>query len=87
MLRFLQFRIYQKEIVDQPGKKYRVLHIEPANFLLRTFAGTSKLFYEYDRPVLKKFLGVSNMRDEKGDNYKVSIRYKEHTTLLTLVNE
>ena len=85
MLRFFEFRIYEKEIIAQQGKKYRVLHIEPASFFLRTFAGTSKLHYEYDRPELHRFHGISNMRNEKGDNYKVDIRYHKQISALTLV--
>ena len=46
-------------------------------FFLRAFAGTSRLHYEYDRPELKKFHGVSNMRDEKGENYRVTISYEK----------
>ena len=76
MLRFIEFRIYQKEIKDQGDKSYRVLHIEPNSFFLRTLSGTVKLFYELDKPVLKKFQGTSNMRDARGKNYKVIIKYE-----------
>ena len=86
MLRFFEFRIYEKEIIKQKGKVYRVLHIEPASFLLRTFAGTSKLYYEYDRPVLQRFHGISNMRNQKGDNYKVNILYHKQISALTFKN-
>ncbi|MFT7457878.1 MAG: hypothetical protein ACI909_000546 [Planctomycetota bacterium] len=75
MLRFFKFRIYQQKIVEYSDHKLRILHIEPANFLLRSVAGTSKLYYDFDKPVLRKFEGISNMRDRKGDNYRVIISY------------
>ncbi len=76
LLRFFKFRIYQDSVVEEDGSRYRVLHIEPANFFLRKLAGTSKLYYEHDWPELKKFRGISNMRDENGDNYRVTILYE-----------
>ena len=77
LLRFFKFRIYQDSVVEEDDSRYRVLHIEPANFFLRKLAGTSRLYYEHDWPELKKFRGISNMRDENGDNYKVTIIYEK----------
>ena len=86
LLRFFKFRIYQDSIIEEDGIKFRVLHIEPANFFLRKLAGTSKLYYAYDWPELKKFQGISNMRDENGDNYQVVIKYENSEYNLTADN-
>ncbi len=77
MLRFLEFRIYQSRIVQEGNKNYRVLHIEPDSFFLRVLSGTVRLYYEIDRPVLRKFAGTSNIRDAQGKNYRVLIRYED----------
>ena len=84
---FFKFKIYQDDIVEEDNEKYRVIHIEPANFLLRTLAGTSKLYYAYDWPELKKFHGVSNMRDDNGDNYRVTIHYEKVSYSLSTNDE
>jgi hypothetical protein len=76
MMDFIKFRIYQDEVINEQNKTLRVINIEPDSFLIRAFAGTTKLFYENTMPVLKKFDGVSNMRDSNGDNLKVTIRYE-----------
>lgn len=77
MMDFIKFKIYQDDVVDDDNKSLRVINIEPNNFFIRAFAGTTKLYYEKSRPALRKFDGVSNMRDSKGDNLKVTIRYEE----------
>lgn len=87
LLRFIKFRIYQEQVIEQSGQKYRVLHIEPANILFRTIGGTSRLFYDFDKPVLKRFQGISNVRDEKGDNYKVVIHYHAQLPAITVAAE
>lgn len=77
MMDFIKFRIYQSDIINDEGLSFRVINIEPDNFLIRAFAGTTKLFYDKNKPLLVKFDGVSNMRDDKGNNYKVTIRYEQ----------
>ena len=76
MLRFFNFRIYQHEIVEEGDKKLRVLYIEPDSFILRAISSPSKLFYDMENPKLRRFLGTSNMRDGRGNNYNVDIRYE-----------
>ncbi len=77
MMDFIKFRIYQDKVVNENGQSLRVINIEPDSFLIRAFAGTTKLFYDGETPKLRKFDGVSNMRDGNGDNFKVKIRYEE----------
>ncbi|MFT5426315.1 MAG: hypothetical protein ACI9ZT_001256 [Gammaproteobacteria bacterium] len=77
MLNFIKFRIYQDEIIDEEGQSLRVINIEPDSFFIRVFAGTTKLFYDKAQPKLRKFDGISNMRDSNGANYKVTIKYEE----------
>jgi hypothetical protein len=77
MMDFIKFRIYQDKITDDEGQSLRIINIEPDSFLIRAFAGTTKLSYDRERPKLRKFDGVSNMRDLNGDNFKVTIRYEE----------
>lgn len=81
MMDFIKFRIYQDGIVDNDNKLLRVINIEPDSFFIRAFAGTTRLYYEKSRPALRKFDGVSNMRDSKGNNLKVTIRYEETQNL------
>lgn len=81
MMDFIKFKIYQDDVVDDDNKSLRVINIEPNNFFIRAFAGTTRLYYEKSRPALRKFDGVSNMRDSKGDNLKVTIRYEDAQSL------
>lgn len=83
MMEFVNFRIYQDRLVDEAGKSLRVINIEPDNFLIRAFAGTTRLFYDSMEPKLKRFDGVSNMRDKNGNNYKVVIDYKENQQVVS----
>ncbi len=77
MMNFINFRIYQDKIIDENGQLLRVINIEPDSFFIRAFAGTTRLYYDNEKPKLRKFDGVSNMRDNNGDNYNVMIRYEE----------
>jgi hypothetical protein len=86
MLRFFKFRIYQQEIVEEGGEKYRVLIIEPDSFLIRQFTRASRLYYAFDKPELKRFEGISNMRDSDGKNYTVRIKYHYSTQLVSAEN-
>lgn len=78
MMDFIKFRIYQDEVIEEGGKSLRLINIEPDSFIVRAFAGTTKLYYEESSPKLRRFDGVSNMRDKKGDNYKVVIQYQDN---------
>ena len=77
MLDFMNFRIYQEAIVNKDGQALRLINIEPDSFFVRVIAGTLKLYYDKDKPALRIFEGVSNMRDDKGDNFNVVIKYRE----------
>lgn len=75
MKRFIKFRIYQEAIQEQGDRSFRIIRIEPSNFLVRAIAGTNRLYYDSHRPVLRKFKGVSNLRNQAGKNYRVIIDY------------
>jgi len=77
MLDFVKFRIYQKGLVDENGQFLRVIHVEPDNFFVRAFATRIKLYYDKNAPRLRRFEGISNIRDKQGDNYHVIIRYRD----------
>lgn len=87
MLDFMNFRIYQKAIVDKDGHTLRLINIEPDSFFVRVIAGTLKLYYDDDKPVLRIFEGVSNMRDNKGDNFNVVIKFRDMKQQILSVNE
>ena len=78
MMKFIKFRIYQSEIVNENDEVFRQINIEPDSFIVRAFAGTTRLFYDEASPKLRRFDGVSNMRDENGKNYKVIIKYQDN---------
>ena len=83
MLRFFKFRIYQDELVENEDGKFRILVIEPNSFLIRAFTRANRLHYAFDKPELKRFEGISNMRDAQGKNYTVLINYENSPELLT----
>ena len=84
MLRFFKFRIYQDEIIDKEDEKSRVLIIEPNSFLIRAFTSANRLHYAFDKPELKRFEGISNMRDAQGKNYTVLINYESSPELVSV---
>jgi len=84
---FLSFRIYQDAIVNREGQSLRLINIEPDSFFVRVIAGTLKLYYDSEKPALRIFEGVSNMRDSKGDNYNVLIKYVDVKSQILSVNE
>lgn len=81
LTKFIKFRIYQEEVIDDEHGSLRVINVEPNSFLLRAFAGTSKLYYDKAKPRLRKYDGVSNLRDSKGENLQVMIRYEDTNNL------
>ena len=87
MLDFINFRIYQEAIVDKDGQLLRLINIEPDSFFVRVIAGTLKLYYDKNEPALRIFEGVSNMRDIKGDNFNVVIKYKDVQQQVLSINE
>jgi len=74
MQTFIEFRIYQFEVDRQ--KNERTLIVEPNSFLVRFVADELKLKYDFDKPRLYSFEGISNMRDSSGENYKVIITFE-----------
>ena len=84
---FLSFRIYQDAVVEKEGQSLRLINIEPDSLFVRVFAGTLKLYYDSDKPALRIFEGVSNMRDSKVDNYNVLIKYEDVKSQILSVNE
>ncbi len=87
MQEFLSFRIYQDAIVNKEGQSLRLINIEPDSFFVRVIAGTLKLYYDSEKPALRVFEGVSNMRDSQGDNYNVLIKYEDVKSQILSVNE
>ena len=77
LTKFIKFRIYQDKVIDDEQGLLRVINVEPNSFLLRAFAGTSVLYYDKAKPRLRKYDGVSNLRDDKGENLQVTIRYED----------
>jgi hypothetical protein len=63
--------------LNKEGQSLRLINIEPNSFFVRVIAGKIKLYYDIDEPILRVFEGVSNMRDSKGDNYDVFIKYED----------
>jgi hypothetical protein len=86
MLRFFKFRVYQAEVIEITGQTYRMLVIEPDSFILRALSKPTRLYYAVDEPVLKKFKGISNMRDAEGNNYNVVIQYENKLPLVSTLN-
>lgn len=82
LMRFITFKIYQDKITKSDNGKYRTIIVEPNNLLVRIAAGSLILDYDYELPNLRKFEGISNMRDQEGDNYQVSIIFPEDETRL-----
>ena len=74
---FLSFRIYQDAVLNKQGQSLRLINVEPNSFFVRVFAGKIKLYYDINKPILRVYEGVSNIRDSKGKNYNVLIKYEE----------
>jgi len=73
MFGFYDFRIYQSDVLEKENQKRRVINVESNNFFYRLLGAKTQLEYAYDEPSLKTFTGVSNMRDEEGNNLNVRI--------------
>jgi len=69
--RFVDFRIYRKERTDNEV----VFVMEPASFLLRMVGDSVIVAYNRDDAFLRRYEGISNIRDEQGDNYEVRVEF------------
>lgn len=72
--RFIAFDIYLQPV---DATTSRTIFIEPSNFFLGLLIGKLRLVYRYEQPELQEFIGISNMRDENGKNYKVRIIFSD----------
>jgi len=69
--RFVDFRIY----LERRSETEVVFVMEPDSFLLRLVGGGIEVTYDRDSAALKRYEGVSNMRDPSGDNFKVRVEF------------
>ena len=81
MKKFIEFRIYQKNI-DEINNK-RTLIVEPNSMFIRFVADPLILEYDFDKPRLYVFEGVSNMRNLEGDNLQVKITFAPENYQIT----
>ncbi len=82
MQTFIDFRIYEDKTASTLSSGSRHMIVEPDSVLYRIFADSIRLEYRYDEPVLKVFTGVSNLRDDTGENFKVTIVFGQRDNLL-----
>jgi len=68
---FVDFRIY----LERSGDATVVFVMEPASFWLRLVGGRIEVTYDHDTAALRRYKGVSNIRDENGENYEVRIEF------------
>ena len=69
--RFIDFKIYRKRQSDTEV----TFVMEPASFLLRIVGDGVLVTYNRDNAALKRYEGISNIRDEQGDNYEVRVEF------------
>ncbi|MDZ7840233.1 MAG: hypothetical protein U5R46_05355 [Gammaproteobacteria bacterium] len=69
--RFLEFRIYLERMTDTEV----VFIMEPASMLLRFFGDGIVVAYDRDSTALRRYEGVSNIRDKDGENYEVRVEF------------
>jgi hypothetical protein len=50
--------------------------MEPASLLLRFIGEKITVTYDLGNGSLKQYEGVSNIRDETGDNYRVRVEFR-----------
>lgn len=70
---FFQFEI--KNFTD-PASDQQHFHVRPVHFLIRVFAKQIDLFYSKNDFILRKYVGLSNLADEKDKHHLVEITYK-----------
>lgn len=69
--RFLDFRIYLERRTDADV----VFIMEPASLLLRIVGEEIIVTYDRDNAALKRYEGISNLRDQEGSNYRVRVEF------------
>lgn len=69
--RFLDFRIYLERMTDTDV----VFVMEPASMLLRIVGDGIVVAYDRDSAALRRYEGISNIRDEDGENYEVRVEF------------
>lgn len=69
--RFLDFRIYLERKTDTE----LVFIMEPASMLLRVIADGIVVSYDRDSGALRRYEGISNIRDQDGENYQVRVEF------------
>lgn len=72
--RFVDFKIYMKQL-DKQGDPVFVL--ETNSFLLRVLSSKVLVTYNKTDGTLRRYEGISNIRNQKGDNYKVRVEFLE----------
>ncbi len=84
MQQFVRFRIFQQRKLTN-AEDLVPIRVEADSFLVRMFAEPIELLYrtEKNNPILYQFIGVSNLRDENGDNYQVRIEFDQDNGLIT----
>lgn len=71
--KFVDFRIYLEKSTDANV----VFAMEPASFLLRLVADKIIVTYERDNAALRRYEGISNIRDQDGENFDVRVEFPE----------
>lgn len=69
--RFVDFRIYLERMTDTEV----VFIMEPASMLLRIVGDGILVAYDRDSAALRRYEGISNIRDEDGENYEVRVEF------------
>jgi hypothetical protein len=69
--RFLEFRIYLERMTETEV----VFIMEPASMLLRIVGDGIVVAYDRDSAALRRYEGISNIRDQDGENYEVRVEF------------
>ncbi len=69
--KFLDFRIY----LERAANADVVFVMEPASLLVRLVGGRIVVTYDRDSAALKRYEGISNIRDPDGNNYEVRVEF------------
>ncbi len=69
--KFLDFRIY----LERAGNADVIFVMEPASLLVRLVGGGIVVTYDRDSAALKRYEGISNIRDPDGKNYEVRVEF------------
>lgn len=69
--KFVDFKIYLEKSSDADV----VFVMEPASFLLRLVADKIVVTYERDNAALRRYEGISNIRDRSGENFDVRVEF------------